>query len=466
MSLRSRVMVAFAYLLLLAVIALSVPLGIQVARRARDEVAVQLNTLAERVAVKAPRPLRQGDGDLEALVAQRPERGRVIVVDRRGRLIADSNDARPLGTDYTRRSEIVAALAGRPTRIMRSYEATGLQYLVTVPIVDEGQVIGATRVSQPVAEVDRTVRQQLMYLAAGSFAVLFIVVLVSVAIARSLTRPLRRLGDVASRIGEGELGARAAESGQREVAEVAVALNTMSRRIEQTMQAQSDFVANASHQLRTPLTGLRLRLEALDAAGVSGAGPALKETDRLARLVDDLLTLVRGGSEPETLETVDLWQAATEAVDRWRPQAATSGHTVALEGTRHPRQAAASASDLAMVFDNLVENALKYTPAGTTITVKVHDAGDDLALLSIADDGPGMSPEERERAFDRFYRGAPGKAVTGTGLGLAIVRQVIERWGGTVDVKNGNGTCFEIRLPAADAAVPAVETTDRLPLLH
>ena len=464
MSLRSRVMVAFAYLLLLAVIALSVPLGIQVARRARDDFAVRLNNWAERVAVDAPDAMDDPEA-LHALVSQRPDLGRVIVTNRRGKLIGDSISLRPLGTDYAMRSEIIAALQGRPTRFVRSYESTGLQYLVTVPILDDGRVIGTTRVSQPVAEVDREVRQRLLYLAAGSFAVLFIVLLVSVAIARSLTRPLRHLGDVASRIGEGELGAQAEESGQREVAEVAVALNTMSRRIEQSMQAQSDFVANASHQLRTPLTGLRLRLEALEASGVEAATPALQETDRLARLVNDLLTLVRIGSEPEVAETADLGQIAADAADRWRAQAAEADHHLALQSRPGPCRVAAAAGDLSMVVDNLIENALKYTPAGTTVTISVADQDDDEVLLMVADDGPGMSPADREHAFDRFYRGARGKAVTGTGLGLAIVRQLVERWGGTVDVRNGDGTRFEVRVPAADAEDARVDTTDPLPSL-
>ena len=464
MSLRSRVMVAFAYLLLLAVIALSVPLGIQVARRARDDFALQLNSWAERVAAEAPGAMNDGPEALHALVSQRPDLGRVIITNRRGKLIADSISLRPLGTDYAMRSEIIAALQGRPTRFVRDYVSTGEQYLITVPVLDEGQVVGTTRVSKPVAQVDRAVRQRLLYLAAGSFAVLFMVLLVSVAIARSLTRPLRHLGDVASRIGEGELGAQAKESGQREVAEVAVALNTMSRRIEQSMQAQSDFVANASHQLRTPLTGLRLRLEALEASGVKAATPALQETDRLARLVNDLLTLVRVGSEPEIAETADLGQVAAGAVDRWRPLAAEAEHTLTLEPHWESCLVAASASDLDMVLDNLIENALKYTPAGTTVTVSVAGERADDALLVVADDGPGMSAADREHAFDRFYRGARGKAVTGTGLGLAIVRQVIERWGGTVDVRNGSGTRFEVRVPTADTADRA-DSTDRLPSL-
>ena len=465
MSLRSRVMVAFAYLLLLAVVALSVPLGINVARKARDDFAVQLNNWAERVAVNVPR----ADGDpaaLRAIIEERPEFGRVIVTDAQGLLIADSTDARPIRHDYTRRPEIVTALKGRPTRLVRDYEKRGLEYVVAVPVVNGQKVIGAVRVGKSVEEVDAVVRQRLMYIAAGALGVLFMALLVSLVIARSLTRPLRRLGSVAARIGDGELGAQAEESGQREVAEVAHALNSMSRRIEQAMTAQTDFVANASHQLRTPLTGLRLRLEQLAAAGVEGAVPALAETDRLGRLVDDLLTLVRAGTDPEVEEITDFALATRDAVDRWALQAAEVEHPLILEGAEDAHPIEASSTDVAIVLDNLIENALKYTPAGTTVTVSLAERDDDI-VLAVADDGPGMAVKDRERAFERFYRGATGKATTGTGLGLAIVRQMVERWRGQVDMSVGNGTRFEVSFPRADvtATIP-VDSTDRIPTLH
>ena len=450
MTLRGRLMMAFAYLLLLAVVALSVPLGVKVARSARTDFAIQLTNRAETVAAAVPNAVVEGPEALERLITAEPHIGRVIVVDSTGALVADSTGRRRLGRDYLERPEIVAALDGTTTRLVRDYPNTGLQHVVAVPVIDNGRVVAAVRVNQRVETVDALVRARILGLAAVSLAVLLIGLAVSAGVASSLTRPLRRLAAVAGRIGDGELRARADEEGQREVAEVAGALNLMGDRIEQTMAAQIDFVANASHQLRTPLTGLRLRLEALAATGNPAAPAMLAETDRLAGLVNDLLTLVRAGTTPDHVETQDLARAARAAVDRWSMPAAESGHRVIFHGTEAVRPATISESDAAIILDNLTENALKYTPAGTTVSIWLDEREDDV-VLTVADDGPGMSAADGERAFERFYRGS-GKKAPGTGLGLAIVREIALRWGGTVELDASNGTRIHVALPAARPA--------------
>ena len=449
MTARSRLLVAFAYVLLLAVVALSVPLGINAARNARDTFAVQLTNTAERIAEDVPRARERGGDALARVAGRAPEFGRIIVTDENATLIEDSLDYHPVGRDYRYRPEIPAALEGRITRLVREYPDSGLQYIVAVPVLDDGRIVGAVRINQRVATVDALVRQRLIYLAVGCLGVLMVAMVVALLLARSLTKPLRRLREVAGRIEGGDLGAQAPEAGPPEVAAVAAALNSMSRRIAHTVNAQTEFVANASHQLRTPLTGLRLRLEALDAAGAPGAPAALAETDRLSDLVTDLLTLMQAGTLPEAAARTDLCAAAEEAFDRWSVQAAETGHLVRLDCGTGDLHASAGSGDVAIVLDNLIENAIKYTPGGTTITIEVNAADDECVLLAVADDGPGMAVEDRERAFDRFYRGAAGSAVSGTGLGLAIVRQVVVRWGGTIEITGSGGTRFEVSLPRA-----------------
>ena len=461
MSLRSRLMIAFAYLLLLAVLALSIPLGVHVARRTRDDLAVQLVNSAERAARALPAALEEGEEALNDLLAEGSDLIRIIAVGKDGRLIVDSRSTQRAGMDYTYRPEIRAALEGHTTRLVRDYREDGLQYVVAVPAFEDGKVIGAVRFNQKVATIDALVRRRLTILAGGSLAVLIMALIVAALIARSLTRPLRDLAEVATIIGDGDLGARADPTGQREVAEVADALNAMSRRIEQSITAQTDFVANASHQLRTPLTGLRLRLEGLAATGAPGADAALAETDRLAGLIDDLLTLVRAGVEPEQFEVLDLDEAAQTALDRWSIAATDRGHRLIAEGVGGaPRPVIATASDLEIILDNLIENALKYTPAGTTITLSL-DSTPEGVVLTVADDGPGIAPEDRDRAFERFYRGAADKPVPGTGLGLAIVRQIAERWGGAAQLTGDGGTRISVFLPSAE---PAGDTAELEPV--
>jgi signal transduction histidine kinase len=236
---------------------------------------------------------------------------------------------------------------------------------------------------------------------------------------------------------------------------VARALNKMADELVGLIEAQREFVANASHQLRTPLTGLRLRLESL-ATGPDGADAraGLREVDRLSELVSDLLVLARAGVPPPAAATCDLRQEARAAADRWRPVAAEHGGTLTLDEPGAPVAIAADAADLAAVLDNLIENAIVYSPEGSAVAVAV--AGD--GVVRVRDGGPGIDPAEAARVFDRFYRGSAGKETPGTGLGLAIVRDLAARWGGAAELEPGGpGTCIAVRFPPpgeADVAEP------------
>ena len=192
-------------------------------------------------------------------------------------------------------------------------------------------------------------------------------------------------------------------------------------------------MADASHQLRTPLTTLRLPLENLARdvipSGQRELAGASAEVERLAGLVDGLLALARADQAGSAGETVDLVEVARERVDAWSALAAERGLrlTSTVDG---PATANASADRLRQVVDNLLENAFEVSPEGAAVTVDVR-RGDGWAELRVRDEGPGMSAEDRARAFDRFWRGRSGE---GSGLGLAIVRRLVEADGGTVEL--------------------------------
>jgi two-component system sensor histidine kinase TctE len=230
----------------------------------------------------------------------------------------------------------------------------------------------------------------------------------------------------------------------------------MADRLSSSLTSQRDFTANASHQLRTPLTGLKLRLESIELEGGRAAEEARKagaEADRLARLVDDLLALAAASTRPSTAGSpVDLSESVRSAGDRWTETTARSGRRLRILAPSTELPVEAEARDLADILDNLVENAARYAPEGSEI---VAEAGgtDGRYFVAVSDSGPGIPPDERERIFERFFRGSLGRAAgTGTGLGLAIVEELTHRWGGEVRLGDGPGMRVEATFPRLDRA--------------
>ena len=456
MSLRTRLLAAFAYVLVLVIVALLVPLALNLSRRVDAEIKNEAQGQAQLLGSLAGE--RLDDRAELRKVAGRSARdlgGRVIVVDRTGRLLADSE-----GTgsgSYASRPEIAAALRGRPTQGQRHSDSLGQDLLYTaVPVVDRGRTVGAVRVTQSVDAVHDEVRDDVLALIGVAAVVLLLGLGLAWLLASSLARPLRRLAGTAREVAEGDLDARARVEGSSEQREVASAFNDMTGRLGRALRSQREFVANASHQLRTPLTGLRLRLES---ASLKTKDPeverdlvaAERETVRLAQLLSELLTLARERERPEP-EEVSLADVARAAHERWEGPAETGGRRLVARGEGEPLVAATDA-DLAVMLDNLVENALNYSPVDTTVAIEWGPDG----RLAVLDEGPGIDAAEQERVFERFYRGAAsGNGAAGTGLGLSVVEALAERWEGSVRLANrsSGGTEAEILLPLLER--PAV----------
>jgi signal transduction histidine kinase len=225
----------------------------------------------------------------------------------------------------------------------------------------------------------------------------------------------------------------------------------MTARLERLVRSQRDFVADASHQLRTPLTGLRLRVEAARAASRDpdvdeDLDAALEELDRLGLMIDELLQLSRAGERTTAGERLELGELARRAAERWEPTAAEREQRLTATAGNHGA-AWLSRDDADRILDALVENALAYSPAGTEIEVATLPAG-----LAVRDRGPGLAPGEEEHVFERFHRGGAGREGSpGTGLGLPIARELARQWGGdvTLRMRDGGGTVAEVRLPPA-----------------
>jgi two-component system, OmpR family, sensor kinase len=457
-SLRARLLAAFAYTLLVVIVALEVPLAANLSDRVDAEVeadsAAQAQVVAGSIADELRRP-----GRLDALTeeAARQLGGRVFVVDGRGRLLADSSDEIQVGSSVFANQEHPPLLEALDGRIGQGTHPPDLDVLSTaVPIIRGGRTVGALEVEQSVDAVNDAIREDVVAVIGIGLLALVLGLGVAWILAGSIARPLRSLGAVARRMASGDLRARASERGSREQADLAHAFNEMAERIESVVASQRAFVADASHQLRTPLTGLRLRLEA---AGVKTSDPAVerelaaaeKEAARLDVLVADLLALA-ASEEPAEDEEADLGAAARAAAERWRVAASDAGAEIAIEGTGEAT-VRAGPRELDVILDNLIENAIKYSPRGADLRI-AWEASDGTASVAVLSPSGPLDPEVAEHAFERFYRG--GARAQGTGLGLAIVAALARRRGGRASLENADGGAVraEVTLPALPSPNP------------
>jgi len=289
---------------------------------------------------------------------------------------------------------------------------------------------------------------------AASVLAVFASVALAIALGRMLARPLAEIGSAARRIADGDYAARVPREGPDELASLADSFNQMAASLERQEQMRRDFIANAAHEFRTPLTNLQGYLEALR-DGVISADRATyeslhEEADRLVRLSRSLDALAEGdaGSTPARPVELDLSAAIRSALDLAAPSIERARLTLQTE-IPATLPARADPDRLAQVLANLLSNAVRYTPAGGTITVRAERRPADL-LVSLANTGEGIPPEDLDRVFERFYRveKSRDRARGGAGIGLAIVKQIVEAGGGRVGAESGGGmTTFWFSLP-------------------
>ena len=319
-----------------------------------------------------------------------------------------------------------------------------------------GPVVGAVRIVYKTTDLTDRLWTIWGFRAGLGVAVLIVAAVIGAVVARRLTRPLRQLNDTASRFSDGDLAARSPVTGPRETQTLARTHHPGGERLDTLIAAQRIFVADASHQLRTPLTALRLSLDNI-ADGVDDdfvkedVEQATAEVVRMSRLVNGLLVLARAEAKVTVAEPLPLKEIVRERLDVWRPAADERGVTITLRGSADGRLLVlTSPGQLEQVLDNVLSNALEVSPDGGTITVRVEPRGDEVTL-SVCDQGPGMSDAEKSRAFDRFWRGQGLTGKSGSGLGLAVVKQLVTDDGGTVSLTDspGGGLCVTITLRAA-----------------
>jgi two-component system OmpR family sensor kinase len=339
---------------------------------------------------------------------------------------------------------------------------------------------GTLIVAVPLTEVSATLDRLLGVELVVSGIALLLVAGFALWLVRLGLRPLEGIGATAGAIAAGDLSRRVEPATERtEVGRLGLALNAMLAQIEAAFEerrASEDrlrrFVADASHELRTPLTSIRGYAELFRRGADSRPEDLAKsmqrievEAARMGVLVEDLLLLARlDQGRPLEREQVDLARVVEEAVDSAR--AVEPDRPIDLE--LHPTSVFGDEGRLRQAVDNLLDNARVHTPASSRVRVTLgSDTDASSLLLSVADEGPGLTSDVATRAFERFYRGDPSRSrsMGGAGLGLSIVAAIVEAHGGTVTVRSeeGAGATFEVRLPVSGRTAPVDEGEEHIP---
>ncbi|SEM72140.1 ATP-binding protein [Cryobacterium luteum] len=456
-----RLMAAFIAVTLLMLLVQDVPLSTYLRTVERDRIITSLErdafVLAGRSEEALESAITDDDAGLAALARTYRDAGgaRVVIVNTAGTAIATSDDDQSsIGSDYASRPEITGALGGQIMSGSRYSDTLQVELLyVTVPVFSGDEVYGAVRLTYPEQVVDDAVNDQIRMLGIVALTTVLLAGIVGYIFSTSVTRRLKLLKDATERLSSGDLSARADESGGApELRSLSRSFNIMAERLDTLLQEQRRFAADASHQLRTPLTALRLKLErAGSLVSTDPAGAAVRlaaaeaEADRLGTIVEGLLLLSRTEGRSAPLMTVDLAEIARERVEQWQALAQESAVTIRYDG---PLTASVSAVSTAVeqILDNYVDNALSVSPGTSTIIVRVTSAVPvarvdravrqlgpaplETVQLEVLDEGPGLSVEDCSRAFDRFWRARSDSA--GSGLGLAIVAQLAKASRATV----------------------------------
>ncbi len=454
-----RLLISYLSLAVVVLAMLEVPLGFVNARGERAQLTAKVERDAVTIASLAESTI-EGDAPTSNLPAIRAlgrryaadTGARVVITDRQGISVVDSSSSTSRRRDFSTRPEFRAALRGDVATGVRHSSTLGYDLLyVAVPIASGGTVHGAARITYPTSELDRRVRNYWLALAGIAVVVLAAAALIGLSFARWIRRPLAGLEVAAAEAGAGDLSARApVPDAPPELRRLALEFNDMVARVDGLVSVQKEFVADASHELRTPLTALRLRLENLERhvgdGGRASLDAAATEVERLSGLVDALLALARADAGTAPAEAVDLAQVAAARVDAWLPTAGEVRLELEAPG---PATARVGPDRAAQVIDNLVSNALRHAPRSSVVRVVLARAPGGLVELRVADEGPGMTAEQKARAFDRFWRAGSGSG--GSGLGLAIARRLVELDGGTIELRDAAGGGLEavVRLPAA-----------------
>jgi signal transduction histidine kinase len=449
-----RILIALIALTTAVLVGAVVPLASQAAAHERDAFINSAEATARSIAIISEDKLGEHSVDpaLAGAIRGAARQGdEVLVLDSSGR------EAAWIGIPHDKWTTLAAEADQTGSQ---ASELTRDRVIVVEPVWNDGHInsaiLGTVVLERPIGPLDQSITNLWVYVGILAGGALLAAVLIAVTFARWVNRPLARMDTAARQLADGDLSVRARTGdGPPEVRRMAATFNMMAGRLQTLVHGHQAMLADVSHQLRTPLAALRLRIDLLAAdSGPEAAAElsgAQEEISRLSRLVDGLLAVARAESVSEQVVSINLVPAVAERVAAWQPVA--DGHGVKLltrvEGTAGPAtRVALGVGHLEQILDNLLANAIDAVHEGGTVTVTV-TGSESGATLTVADDGPGMTPDERSRAFLRFVSGSKN----GTGLGLAIVHRLVTSNGGTARLAETPGGGLTVILEFSGTAL-------------
>jgi signal transduction histidine kinase len=470
-SLRVKLLLSYVGIVVLSLF-LAGSAAVFLFNRYQERVAYRdMRLIAATVAARVPALLQRGITLPEATRRLRESgqflSARLLILDPTGRVVVDTSPDDELKGE--RLFVPPAASEPRPPArlpILRHQTADGEEFIYVVtelpppPNAPEGRFRPRyVALARPLREVQGAWRELAPSLMAVGLVALAVALLIAVMLSGSITRPIAAMTQASEAMARGDYDQTIQVESDDEIGRLGRAFNTMAREVKRAHRMQRDFVANVSHDLKTPLTSIQGFAQALidgtikDEEGRRHAAQVIyEETERMGRLVRGLLDLARLESGQVTMarEQVDLRGLLRDCADAFTLRADQAGIRFTARIPDDLPTVVGDAARLDQAFTNLLDNAFKYTPAGGSVELNALPTAEGTIEVSITDTGKGIPPEDLPRVFERFYRADKARSADGsTGLGLAIAHEIIQAHGGTIRVASqvGHGTRFTVTLP-------------------
>jgi signal transduction histidine kinase len=448
------VAVAVAVLGTVAFVTVRVALGNALENRL-DTTAYAIRSVVD---IRHDRMQPLGTDDREQFLTVLGQRTDGVVLNQDGRLIASNLAAPP--------PAVLATLARPGARHGNLRLPSGVVAYAVLPVIERGVRYGTVAAWESRSASDDAVSIMLAALGLAGAIVIALAALVGRSIARRMLRPVAELSSMLSEIEAADLTERLSWSGpDDEIGRLCRTFDRLLDRLQNAFERERRFIADASHELRTPVSVMRAEVElalmhdrAPDAYRAALAR-LQRETQRLETLAERLLLTARNDATSIEASPVALHEAAQRAIDRMRPLALS--RAVTLDGSfTNAVEILADSTTIESAVVALIDNALRFAPRGGRIAVDVSAAGTD-AILTVADDGPGFSAAALDQATRRFWRDDPARSGAGTGLGLSIVRSIVERYHGTIELRNapGGGAIVRWCMPQLRAGTTGIKKT-------